>query len=261
MHREHRVPTPLGPIHAVEWLPTGTRPHQAPIVLLHDSLGSVALWRSFPAALAEAANRRVIAYDRLGFGRSAPRHETLTPAFVADESRQGFEPLHGHLVRGPFVLMGHSVGGGMAVHIAADRPRECLALVTESAQAFAEDLTLQSIAQAKADFADPMQFERLVKHHGDKARWVLDAWTGTWLSPAFAAWTLVDVLPRVQCPTLVLHGEFDEYGSSAHPDLIAARVAGPAQRVLLPGAHHVPHREDEADIVRRVVGFLHGLGL
>ena len=52
------------------WTPEGES--GAPILLLHDSLGSVGLWRSFPQALAAASGRRVIAYDRLGYGRSDP---------------------------------------------------------------------------------------------------------------------------------------------------------------------------------------------
>lgn len=48
---------------------------KAVIVLLHESLGSVALWKQFPQALANATGRQVIAYDRLGFGRSSQRFD------------------------------------------------------------------------------------------------------------------------------------------------------------------------------------------
>ena len=56
----------------------------------------------------------------------------------------------------------------------------------------------------------PGQVERLARYHGDKARWVLDAWIGSWLHPGFASWTLAEVLPRVACPVLALHGALDE---------------------------------------------------
>src|SRR5690606_4641251 len=39
-----------------------------PIVLFHDSLGCIELWRSFPERLAKTTGHDVIAYDRLGFG-------------------------------------------------------------------------------------------------------------------------------------------------------------------------------------------------
>ncbi|MFP3594937.1 alpha/beta fold hydrolase, partial [Chryseobacterium sp. SIMBA_038] len=42
------------------------------IVFLHDSLGSVQLWRDFPVILSEAVQCNVLAYDRLGYGKSNP---------------------------------------------------------------------------------------------------------------------------------------------------------------------------------------------
>jgi pimeloyl-ACP methyl ester carboxylesterase len=43
------------------------RQKETTIVFLHDSLGSVQLWRDFPAKLSEAAQCNVLAYDRLGY--------------------------------------------------------------------------------------------------------------------------------------------------------------------------------------------------
>lgn len=58
--------------------------------------------------------------------------------------------------------------------------------------------------------------QRLARYHGNKARWVVDAWTETWLSPDFADWSLTEKLQQVLCPTLVIHGTEDEYGSIRH---------------------------------------------
>ncbi|WP_208456885.1 alpha/beta fold hydrolase [Lysobacter solisilvae (ex Woo and Kim 2020)] len=114
------------------WLPalpvTGV-----PIVLLHDSLGSVEQWRDFPAGLAERLQCEVIAYDRPGFGRSTPRHDAPSLDFIADEARSHFPVLRAALGLGDFGLLGHSVGGAMAVVIAATHADSCRFLVTESA--------------------------------------------------------------------------------------------------------------------------------
>ena len=215
--------------------------HRAPLILLHDSLGCVALWRDFPARLAAALGRPVIAYDRLGFGRSDPHPGQLDVDFVRAEAEGGLRTVLEALAVHEFIAFGHSVGGGMAVGAAVALPGRCHALITESAQAFVEDMTRTGIAQAEADFQRPGQLEKLEKYHGAKAAWVLRSWVDTWLSPAFASWQLDDDLRRVRCPTLALHGDRDEYGSVLHPQRIAQLTGGTA--VVLAACGHVPHRE------------------
>lgn len=229
---------------------------QTPIVLLHDSLGSVDLWRDFPAALASATSRTVIAYDRLGFGKSAPRTERVALSFIGDEAAVHFPALARALGLDAYVLFGHSVGGAMALNIAAAAPDRCRAVITESAQAFVEERTLAGIRQAKADFADADRFSRLTRWHGERARWVLDAWTEVWLAPQFSTWSLDACLGDVRCPVLALHGAADEYGSDAFPRRIAAGVRGPARMEILRACGHVPHREQATDVLRLVGDFM-----
>jgi pimeloyl-ACP methyl ester carboxylesterase len=128
----------------------------------------------------------------------------------------------------------------MAIAIAATQGARCRFVVTESAQAFVEQRTLDGIVAAKAQFERNDQFARLARWHGDKAAWVLDAWTQVWLDPAFAAWSLDRWLPQVRCPVLAIHGDRDEYGSVAFPERIAHGVQGPARMVVLEACGHVP---------------------
>lgn len=253
------VEHPHGRIFARVWAPsgdTGAAPVKRPIVLFHDSLGCVELWRDFPAKLSAATGRRVIAYDRLGFGRSDQRIGKLTMDFIADEAKTYFPSIREQLGIKRFIAFGHSVGGGMAVNCAAEYAADCEALITESAQVFPEDRTLQGIFTAKEQFKDDKQVERLKKYHGEKAKWVLDAWTGTWLDPEFASWSLANVLPRVSCPVLAIHGVFDEYGSTRHPEMIGQLCGGSARVEIMPDTNHVPHRERPEVVISLVSEFL-----
>lgn len=85
---------------------------------------------------------------------------------------------------------------------------------------------------------------------------MLRFWTENWLHPDFADWSLREILPAVHCPLLVIHGEQDEYGSAAHPRLMAEFSGGPVQLELLPGVHHVPHREQPGRVLMLVERFL-----
>jgi len=246
---------PQGRIFARSWEPPGAQ-GASPIVLLHDSLGCVALWRDFPAALCAHTGRRVIAYDRLGFGRSTARETLPAPSFVADEAAEVFPLVRQQLGLDRFVVLGHSVGGGMAVHCAAQFADHCEALITVSAQAFVEPCTIQGIEAARQMFQDAAQQQRLARYHGDKAPWVLAAWIERWLDPDFAHWSLATVLPNVYCPVLAIHGTKDPYGSTRHPQMIAQLCSGPVQLALMDEVFHVPHREQPARVLEWVAKFL-----
>ncbi|MBV6816292.1 alpha/beta hydrolase [Xanthomonas campestris pv. passiflorae] len=250
--RDQWLQLPQGGIFARRWQHAEHSPQGNPIILLHDSLGCVELWRDFPAALCQATDREVIAYDRLGFGRSDARTELPALDFVAEESRDFFPQICTQLAVEGFVLLGHSVGGGMAIQCAAEWSGRCEALVTLAAQVFPEDRTLAGIEAARKHFRAPERIERLAKYHGNKARWVLDAWTENWLHPGFSAWTLVDVLARISCPLLAIHGEKDEYGSSRHPELISQLSNGPLRVEILSGVGHWPQRERPQTVLKFV---------
>src|SRR5690554_3105822 len=152
--------TPAGGIHAVRWRPETPEPavpdpKEPPIVLLHDSLGCVGLWRDFPALLAHTTDREVIAYDRQGYGRSSPYPGPQPASFIADEPRDAFARVREHFALERFVALGHSVGGGMAVEVAGQHADGCQALITMTAQAFIEPRTLAGIREAEAAFAEP----------------------------------------------------------------------------------------------------------
>lgn len=252
---ENRIHTSRGRLFVKRWVARNDAT-RAPVVLFHDSLGSVELWRDFPERLALATGRDVVAYDRPGFGRSDPRHDTLHANFIRDEAAGALPAVLEQLAAKAFVAFGHSVGGAMATACAAAFPERCRALVTEAAQTFVEDRTLEGIRNAREAFTQPGQLERLEKYHGDKAAWVLRAWIDTWLSDDFQCWNLDDELRRVRCPVLALHGDSDEYGSARHLERFAALPAGPVVTRLLPGCGHVPHREQPDAVIDAVQAFL-----
>jgi pimeloyl-ACP methyl ester carboxylesterase len=252
--RDSRVAVPGGSVFVRRWIPApGER---SPIVLLHDSLGSVEQWRDFPEALARATIREVIAYDRLGFGQSTSRSERPSVDFVTDEAARFFPALQRALGLARFSLLGHSVGGAMALAIAAAQAAACEAVITEAAQAFVESRTLAGIRAAKAEFDLPEQFARLTRWHGEKARWVLDAWSEVWLSPSFRSWSLDEQLARIRCPVLAIHGDRDEYGSAEFPHRITRGVPGPSEIAILEHCGHVPHRERREEVLRLASSFL-----
>lgn len=252
---EQFVEVPTGRVFVRRWQPDGAE-GKAPLILLHDSLGCVELWRDFPQVLARELRREVIAYDRLGFGQSTARQGMPSLEFIGEEADIYFPAICDAIGVDRFSVLGHSVGGAMALIIAASHRSRCEMVVTEAAQSFVEQRTLDGIINATRAFSDPGQLKKLARYHGDKAQWVLDAWQGVWLSPDFASWKLDRYLGNVSCPVLAIHGDQDEFSSLAIPRRIIDHVNGPASLVVMENCGHVPHREYPGHVLDLIKGFM-----
>jgi pimeloyl-ACP methyl ester carboxylesterase len=231
------------------------------LVLLHDSLGSVGLWRDFPERLAAATGLDVFAYDRQGHGSSGPfGAEARTPAYLHAQAAVLDRVLAAAGIDDA-VLLGHSDGGSIALLAAALHPRRVRAVVAEAAHVFVEERTLAGIREAREAVVRGDLLDRLARHHGEKARRLTEVWIDTWLSEAFRPWNVEAELRRIRCPVLVLQGAEDEYGTDAQVHAIAGGVSGPSRAVIFPGLRHTPHREAPEAVLGAVAEFLGTNGL
>jgi pimeloyl-ACP methyl ester carboxylesterase len=226
------------------------------IVFLHDSLGCVALWRDFPQKMAEAANANAFIYDRLGYGNSAPfSSEVRQVNYMETEADLLMTMLDKYNITNP-ILFGHSDGGTIALLAAAKYPDKIKAVITEGAHVFVEEETLEGIIQAKEQYRTTNLKERLEKYHGTKTQALFDAWTETWLSPAYRNWNIEHFLPQITCPVLAIQGVEDEYGTMAQVEAIVNQVSGPADKCMVVNAGHSPHKQSELWVINQCCSFL-----
>jgi pimeloyl-ACP methyl ester carboxylesterase len=221
------------------------------LVLLHEGLGSVRLWREFPRALAGATGRRVIAFSRYGHGRSERPPAARTPAFFHQEARDVLPELLDQVDAPEPILVGHSDGGSIALIHAGERPVTGLALLAP--HVVVEDITVNAIRETRRQFeAGPLR-ERMARHHDDPDA-AFFGWCDVWLDPAFRSWSLEAEARRVTAPTLLIQGADDPYGTLDQIDRIQSRVRGPVRRLVVPGGHS-PHLEASEPVLAALTQF------
>ena len=256
MERNRAVIKAAGRGLAVQWLRPEACAAEPTLVFLHEGLGSIALWRDFPTRLCARLGLPGLVYDRLGHGQSEPLDRPRDLRYLHDEAERFLpEVLAACGVDRP-VLIGHSDGGTIALLFAARFPDLPVAVVTEAAHVFVEDITVDGIRAAGRAFADTDLPSRLARYHGEKTETLFRAWHDRWLSPDFRSWNIAAEIAAVTCPVLVLQGEADQYGTRAQVEAIARGVAGPAEAVLLPGIGHAPHHEAPDGVLDLIDGFL-----
>jgi len=231
------------------------------LVLLHEGLGCVDLWRDFPDALAQATGCRVLAYSRHGYGRSAACDLPRPISYMHDDARDVLPELLACLDVGPHVLIGHSDGGSIAlIHAGSVAGPDLKGVVTMAAHIFIEDVSVQSITLANDAYASGKLRDALARHHGSNVDCAFRGWADSWLNPAFRHWNLEEFLPAIRVPVLVMQGVDDAYGTAAQVDGIVAgiRQGGHVvpQSLMLPDCGHAPQKDQPERTLAAIGAFV-----
>lgn len=236
----------------------GGDPSRAPLLFLHEGLGSVGLWRGFPERIAAATGRRAVAYSRLGHGASDAPPRPRTPASMHEEAATVVPALRDALgLRAP-VLVGHSDGASIALLHAAwsagSAVHDVTGLVVLAPHVLVEESGLVAIRVAREAFGSGDLRARLARRHRDPDA-AFRGWNDVWLDPAFRAWDLRPELPGIRCPVLAVQGGADPYGTLVHVEAVRDLASGPVELLVLDGGHS-PHLEKPDRVEAAVVEFL-----
>ena len=231
----------------------------ATIIFLHEGLGSVAMWRGWPAQVCAATGRDGLVYSRRGYGQSDPVPDgrgagRLAPDYMHREALEVLPRLLSTLGIEHPVLLGHSDGGSIALLHASRHP--VAACIVMAPHVVVEDISVASITQARQAYETGGLRDRLERYHAqvDGAFW---QWNEIWLSPAFRAFDIRPDCRRIAAPVLAIQGLDDPYGSLRQIDEIAPTL-GPFETEKLPACGHSPHRDQLQATTDRIARFLAG---
>ncbi|MDR2838271.1 MAG: alpha/beta hydrolase [Azonexus sp.] len=233
-----------------------TTANRPPLLLLHEGLGCLAMWRDFPQKLAAATGCRVIVWSRAGYGGSEPWPQPRQPDYMHREAELALPELLAALKIEQPVLVGHSDGGSIALIFAGAFPAAPRGVAVMAPHEFVEEVTLKGIRAARAAWAMTDLPQKLARYHPARAAQVFSDWNDTWLSPAFRDWNIENYLPRITCPVLAIQGEDDEYATMRQIEAIAEQIPGGARLLKLADCGHSPQRDREAAVLAALAGFV-----
>ena len=248
----------------------------APLVFLHEGLGSIAMWRDWPAQLCEATGRGGWVYSRRGYGQSDAVPDVrgasavvngqhtgrLLPDYLHEEAWTVLPALLTALKIDKPVLIGHSDGGSIALLHASRFPVS--ACVVMAPHVMVEDISIQSITQARTAFETGDLRQRLARFHADVdcAFW---QWNDVWLSDAFRSFDIRDNCRTITAPLLAIQGMDDAYGTlrqieeiSVFEDRNRLTPSSIVHSMLhkIEQCGHSPHRDQTELTTRLIAEFL-----
>ena len=231
-----------------------TRPGRPEILMLHEGLGSVSIWKDLPQRLADATGCRTIAYSRHGFGRSGPRTRPWTRRFIHEEALEVIPRLRERLAIERPALFGHSTGASMALVHAGASELPVAAVIAMAPFADLEGSNVESLLAARRHYESSGWRDKLARHHDD-VDGVFYGWSDTWLDPAFKGWNLHAEIAGIRVPILAILGESDEYSTPAQMEAIRRHaLAAPRFEFLhLASCGHTPHRDQPERVLEATV--------
>ena len=241
-------------LEAASW---GPPPGEAPtIVMLHEGLGCIALWRDFPERLAAATGWGVLAYSRAGHGASDPADLPRPLDFMTREAVEVLPQVLDATGVGQAVLLGHSDGATIsAIYAGSIADMRIRGLVLIAPHFFTEEMGLAEIARAREAYASGDLKARMARFHADPEN-TFRGWNDTWLDPAFREWNVAEVIDYLRIPALAVQGEDDQYGTRAQIDELESRSYAPVDVVMIPGCRHAPHTEAPEALLAAVTEFI-----
>jgi pimeloyl-ACP methyl ester carboxylesterase len=244
----------------LEYRMIGPRPGAAPtIVMLHEGLGSVGLWGSFPDQLAAATGAGVFVYSRAGYGRSSAGKLPRSTSFMHEEACDVLPRVLDAIGFARGVLFGHSDGASIAaIYAGSVQDHRVRGLVLIAPHFFTEDMGLAEIRRAREAFESGMLRDKLKRWHAD-VDCAFRSWSEPWLNPEFRRWDITEMLGYIRVPILLIQGEGDQYGTLKQIEAAQAECFCPVETAIMPGVRHNPPREAPEQTLALAADFINRL--
>lgn len=225
------------------------------IVMLHEGLGSVSLWRDAPERIAEATGLPVFAFSRAGYGQSDPADLPRPLDYMTREAVDVLPQVLDQLGADRVILLGHSDGATIAAEYAGRiEDYRVRGIILIAPHFFTEEMGLAEIAKAKVAFEETDLKDKMARHHRDPEN-TFRGWNDAWLAPGFRDWNVAEVIDYWRIPCLAIQGRDDQYGTLAQIEEIETRTYSPADVAVIDGARHAPHLEKPEDTIAAIADF------
>ena len=239
---------------------TGPQPSDTPtIVLLHEGLGSAAMWGDFPDRLSAATGCGVFAYSRAGYGQSSPAILPRQPDYMHREALDVLPAVLDAIGFQRGILVGHSDGASIAtIYAGSVQDHRVRGLALIAPHFIVEDISVTSIAAIRTVYETTDLKAKLGRWHRDVDN-AFYGWNDAWLDPAFRDWDISEKLAYIRVPVAIIQGADDQYGTLRQIEIARQECYCPVDVTIIPGAAHSPHREAADATLATIAAFVNDL--
>jgi len=226
------------------------------LILLHEGLGSVSMWKDIPEKIYEHTGFNVITYSRAGYGKSSSIKLPRPLNYMSIEANKYLPNILNQLDLKKFYLIGHSDGGTIAALNSGEikHDNHCGTILV-APHFFIENFNIKSIRDIKNKYEKEGLKEKLSKYHNNVDN-AFYGWSETWLNPKFHKWDITKEIKKIKVPIYAIQGNADPYGSVKQIDILEKHLTVKFEKLILDNCGHNPFFERVDECLYGIKSFI-----
>jgi pimeloyl-ACP methyl ester carboxylesterase len=227
------------------------------LVFLHEGLGCSEQWKNFPEQMSSELNLAAFVYDRYGYGKSQKIAEPREIDYLEKEASDYMPELFRKTGLDNYkkIIFGHSDGGSIAIVYASLFPNDTLAIITEAAHVFIDEITEKGLQEAHHLYYNTDFREKLRKYHGSNTETMAEAWLSLWLRPEMLNWNIEHYITGITCPVLAIQGTDDNFGNYSQLESRHSKSLGKSEILYIQNCGHIPHHQARDTVMKKSIEF------
>ena len=241
----------------IEYITFGNFSNKSPVlILLHEGLGSVAMWRDIPKLIHEKTKMNILVYSRIGYGKSSKAELPRPTNYMSIEAEEYLPIILQKLSIKKYFLIGHSDGGTIAALASINKSSvELLGTILIAPHFFVENESIKAIEETIDQYKNKKLKSKLEKYHDDVDN-AFFGWSNVWLSPKFKEWNISNHLSKIKTPILVLQGTNDPYGTLNQVKTLEDKLNSTLKKIIIKNCGHNPFYEYPDATIKHIDQFI-----
>ena len=229
---------------SIEILTIGDFSDQTPVlVLLHEGLGSISMWKEIPKLIHEKTKLNILTYSRFGYGKSSITDLPRPLDYMTVEAEKYLPMILKKLSIRKHFLIGHSDGATIAaLGSLKSMNNNLLGTVLIAPHFFVEQDNIIAIKNTTHQYKKGTLRTKLKKYHDNVDNAFL-GWSNVWLNEEFSNWDITNLLSNIKIPIIGIQGLNDPYGSIAQLDILEKKLTVPFTKITIENCGHNPFHE------------------
>ena len=244
----------------IEILTIGDFSNKVPVlILLHEGLGSVSMWRDIPQLIHEITDLNILVYSRFGYGQSSLIDLPRPLNYMTIEAKNYLPLIIKELNIGKHFLIGHSDGATIAaINCALNLNPNLKGAALIAPHFFVENESISAIKKITDQYKKGDLKLKLSRYHKN-VDVAFYGWSNAWLDPGFKNWNLTDLIPNIKVPIIGIQGLNDPYGTIEQLEILKNKLKVPFIQKTISNCGHNPFYKYEKITIEYLNNFFKNL--